>query len=370
MPLQFGLDFFPALRPREKSPQAYFDETLQIAEACDELGSSRVKIVEHYFHTYGGSSPNPCVYLAAAAMRTTRQRVMTGAVLPVFNHPLKLAGELAMLDCLSHGRLDAGIARAFLPHEFEAFGISMAESRGRFEEGIAALKMLWTQDDVTFQGEFHQFENVTSLPRPVQQPHPPIWIAAVATAASYQWAGAQGYYLMVVPYLADFGELAAHIQEYRDAYRRSGAPGEPRVMMVLHCVLDRDRRRAHNLAWAGMEHYLAVFRDIASRWAGRSEPQYAAYSELPRLLGAMNRERIERERRALIGDPAEALETTQYLVDTFGEVELSFNVHFGGIGPTQAINSVALFAEAVNPLVKVPAASSEDGDVLWLASTY
>src|SRR5688572_25286647 len=101
MPLQFGLDFFPEMRPHEKSAQQYFDETLEIVQACDGLGSTRVKIVEHYFHPYGGCSPNPCVYLSAAAMRTTRQRVMTGAVLPVFNHPLKLAGELAMLDCLS-----------------------------------------------------------------------------------------------------------------------------------------------------------------------------------------------------------------------------------------------------------------------------
>src|SRR5581483_9354968 len=217
---------------------------LQIAEACEELGSSRVKIVEHYFHHYGGSSPNPCVYLAAAAMRTTRQRLMTGAVLPVFNHPLKLAGELAMLDCLSNGRLDAGIARAFLPHEFDAFGVSMSESRGRFEEGVAALKLLWSEEAPTFNGQFHRFENVLSLPRPVQQPHPPIWIAAVATAESFRWAGEQGYFLMVVPYLGDYEELSEHIRLYRDAYRRSGASGEPRVMMVLHCVIGADRRLA------------------------------------------------------------------------------------------------------------------------------
>jgi alkanesulfonate monooxygenase SsuD/methylene tetrahydromethanopterin reductase-like flavin-dependent oxidoreductase (luciferase family) len=370
MPLEFGLDFFPDMRPHEKSPQQYFDEALHIAEACDSLGSSRVKIVEHYFHSYGGCSPNPCVYLAAAAMRTTHQRVMTGAVLPAFNHPLKLAGELGMLDCLSHGRLDAGIARAFLPHEFEAFGVPMAESRSRFEEGIDALRALWTQDDVTFHGEFHQFEHVTSLPRPVQKPHPPIWIAAVATPASYQWAGEQAYYLMVVPYLANHQELAENIKVYRDAYRQSGAPGEPRVMMVQHCVLDHDRRRAHNLAWMGMEHYLGVFRDIAAQWAGRSEAQYAAYSELPHLLAAMTRERIERERRALVGDPAEVLESTLYLLETFGEVELSFNVHFGGIGVAEAIKSIALFAQDVNPFVKAPFPQNEDTDLMWLAPTY
>ena len=131
MPVEFGLDFFPDMRPNEKSGQQYFAETLEIARACEDLGSTRIKIVEHYFHPYGGYSPNPVVYLSAAAANTKKQRLMTGAVLPVFNHPLKLAGELAMLDCISNGRVDAGIARAFLPHEFAAFNVAMDDSRGR-----------------------------------------------------------------------------------------------------------------------------------------------------------------------------------------------------------------------------------------------
>jgi alkanesulfonate monooxygenase SsuD/methylene tetrahydromethanopterin reductase-like flavin-dependent oxidoreductase (luciferase family) len=366
MPVEFGLDFFPDARPSEKSGQQYFAETLQIAEACDELGSTRIKVVEHYFHPYGGYSPSPCVYLAAAAARTKRQRLMTGAVLPVFSHPLKLAGELAMLDCLSNGRLDAGIARAFLPHEFEAFGVSMNESRERFEEGVQALKLLWTQDDVTFHGKFHSFEGVTSLPKPVQQPHPPIWIAAVVTPASFQWAGDNGYSLMVVPYIGDYDELAEHLHLYREAFRKSGAPGRPRVMMVLHCVIDTDGQAARDRAWRAMEHYLGVFRDIGSRWAGRTEPQYSVYHNLPKLLDAMTREKVEREHRAIVGDPAEALDKTQYIMDKFGDVELSFQVHFGGIAPEQAINSIRLFAERVNPHVK--AAPAGEARVPLLAS--
>src|SRR6266480_2537562 len=108
--MQFGVQFFPDVRPEEKSG-------------------------EHYFHHYGGYSPNPIVFLAAAAQRTRRARLVTGAVLPAFNHPLKLAGEIAMLDALSHGRLDVGFARAFLPHEFHRFGRSPDESVARFREG-------------------------------------------------------------------------------------------------------------------------------------------------------------------------------------------------------------------------------------------
>ena len=84
----------------------------------------------------------------------------------------------------------------------------MEESRPRFEEGIAAVKRLWTEERVTFEGRFHRFKDVTLLPRPVQKPHPPILVAAIATPESFIWAGEQGYGLMFVPYLSDFDDLA------------------------------------------------------------------------------------------------------------------------------------------------------------------
>src|ERR1700676_5159116 len=134
--MEVGVQFFPDVRPEERSAEQYFREALDIAEEADRLGFSHVRIVEHYFHHYGGYSPNPIVFLAAAAQRTKRARLVTGAVLPAFNHPLKLAGEIAMLDALSRGRLDVGFARAFLPHEFRRFGRSPDDSVARVHEGI------------------------------------------------------------------------------------------------------------------------------------------------------------------------------------------------------------------------------------------
>ena len=134
--MQFGVQFFPDVRPEDRSAAQYFREALDITEEADRLGYSHIRIVEHYFHYYGGYSPNPIVFLAAAAQRTKRARLVTGAVLPAFNNPLKLAGEIAMLDAISGGRLDVGFARAFLPHEFRRFARSPDESVARFREGI------------------------------------------------------------------------------------------------------------------------------------------------------------------------------------------------------------------------------------------
>lgn len=187
--MPFSLTFFPTVRPSEKPAETYYQEALDLAAEAERIGFDRVRCVEHYFHPYGGYAPDPVVLLTAIAARTTRIRLCTSAVLPAFTHPIHLAAKLAMLDCLSGGRLDVGFARAFLPDEFDAFQVPLDESRPRFEEGIAACRRLWTEENVRHEGRFHQFGPLTLLPRPVQRPHPPIWIAAVTTPESFVWAG-------------------------------------------------------------------------------------------------------------------------------------------------------------------------------------
>ena len=111
--MRVGIQFFPDVGPDVKSARDYWREALHLVALVDPYGYHHVRTVEHYFLPYGGYSPNPVVFLAAAAQVTKHARLITGAVLPAFNHPLKVAGELAMLDALSDGRLDCGFARAF-----------------------------------------------------------------------------------------------------------------------------------------------------------------------------------------------------------------------------------------------------------------
>lgn len=123
--MRFGLNFFPSFRLSDMSTAEYYEHVLALSEAADRLGYSSIKAVEHYFHDYGGHTPSPLVLLAAIAARTRRMRLITGAAIPAFNHPIKLAAEMAMLDNLSNGRLDAGFGRAFIPEEFDALGVPM-----------------------------------------------------------------------------------------------------------------------------------------------------------------------------------------------------------------------------------------------------
>src|SRR5882724_3352909 len=197
--MEFGVQFFPDVKPEERSARDYFAESLEIAEEAERLGFTHARIVEHYFHYYGGYSPNPMLFLSAASQRTKTMRLVTGAVLPIFNNPLKLAGEIGMLDAISGGRLDVGFARAFLPHEFRRFGISPHESVARFREGLEQVELLLTQENVSHRGRFHTIENTTSLPRPTQLPRPKFYIAAVATPESFEFAGRMGHSVMGIP---------------------------------------------------------------------------------------------------------------------------------------------------------------------------
>ena len=102
--MEFGVQFFPSGRPGNEPAEHYFDEALRVVELGERLGYTHARIVEHYFKPYGGYSPNPLLFLTAASQRTRTMRLISGAVLPAFNHPLKLAGEIGMLDAISARR--------------------------------------------------------------------------------------------------------------------------------------------------------------------------------------------------------------------------------------------------------------------------
>ena len=233
--MEFGVQFFPAVGPDQKGADHYWREALELTQLAEQLGFTNVRTVEHYFLSYGGYSPDPLIFLSAAAAVTRSLRLVTGAVLPVFNHPLKLAGQIGMVDAISGGRLEVGFARAFLPHEFARFGISMDESRARFDEGLDLIRRLLEEEEVTARGRFHSFEGATSLPRPTQKPRPPFWIAALSTRESFENAGTLGHYLMGIPLVG--AHMQGLLQIYRDAWTRAGhrrpRQGDARVPYVL-----------------------------------------------------------------------------------------------------------------------------------------
>ena len=347
--MQFGVQFFPDVRPEEKSAEAYFTEALDLAEDADRLGYSHIRIVEHYFHHYGGYSPNPIVFLAAAAQRTRQARLVTGAVLPAFNHPLKLAGEIAMLDALSGGRLDVGFARAFLPHEFRRFGRSPDESVARFREGIEQVDLLLTRENVTHRGRFHTIENTTSLPRPTQQPRPKFYVAALTTPGSFEFAGQMGYAVMAIPFAAT--RMRPLLEAYRRAWQAAGHPGAGEVMLAFRLYCEPDGARAREFAMPLLDLYLQSLVDAASDWLdGRTSRDYPGYDKVIAALRASNAAEQIASGAAWIGSPAEIMQTIARLQDELGGFEhASLQVNFNTMPFAPALASMRLFAREVMP---------------------
>jgi alkanesulfonate monooxygenase SsuD/methylene tetrahydromethanopterin reductase-like flavin-dependent oxidoreductase (luciferase family) len=345
--MQFGVQFFPCFSPEDKSAESYFGDCLAIAEEAETLGYTHARTVEHYFRRYGGYSPNPIVFLSAASQRTKKMRLVTGAVVPVFNNPLKLAGEIAMLDAISHGRLDVGFARAFLPHEFRRFKISPDESIARFREGVEQIELLLTAEHATHRGQFHSFEDLTSLPRPTQNPRPKFFIASTRTADSFAFAGEKGYSLMAIP----IGPIKPLIEIYRKAWREAGHPGDGEVMIAFHMFCHEDPGRAREIPRSSFDLYFESLVESAGEWTqGTKSKDYQGYdASISRMKGFSLEGQIE-SGNAWVGTPDEIKAIIRRFTEAAGPFEhASLQINFGTLDLADAQASMRLFAREVMP---------------------
>ena len=350
--MEFGIQFFPDIGPDEKAAETYFAECLDLVELCDPYGFTHVRTVEHYFESYGGYSPNPIVFLSACAQRSKKARLITGAVLPVFNNPLKLAGEAAMLDAISDGRLELGFARAFLPHEFERFGVPIDESVERFDEGVEQIMNLLAEENVSSDGRFHSFRNVTSLPRPTQTPVP-FWTAAISTPASFEKAARLGHSVMAIPLAG--GKMQELLGTYREAWKSAGHPGSGRVMLAFHMFCDEDPHVAVSKARDPLNRYLRSLVNSAKAWIGGG-PSTAAYPNYDKIIAMLDAETFESQVEkgaAWVGSPEQIVDTVRDYARSIGGFDIaSLQVNFNTIGYDDAANSMRLFSEKVMPKVR------------------
>lgn len=339
---RIGLNFFPVALPGELPAAAWYAECLELAEAADELGYSCLRTVEHHGPGYGGYCPNPIPLLAAASQRTRALRLQTGAVVPAFHHPTRLAEDLAMLDHLTGGRLDIGLARGFLPHEFDLFGVDMDESHHRLVRGIDELVWLWSSES-----------SPLGL-RPLQEPHPPMWLAATTTKSSYEFAGRMGLNVMVVTHLAPLSRLAELIDVYRTAWRSAGRkPGEERVQVGSFLFVAEDARHALVAAERAFNAYNRRFADALASWSGRSSTAYEGYQELQAALRNADFGRALAEHRLLAGDPPAVDAQITAIEELLGPIELTAQVNPAGT-PLKVAMETLHHAAALTTLVVSP----------------
>jgi alkanesulfonate monooxygenase SsuD/methylene tetrahydromethanopterin reductase-like flavin-dependent oxidoreductase (luciferase family) len=349
--MEYGVNFFPVFDPRRKSAADYYRETIELAVRAERLGFEHVQTVEHYGRGYGGYSPDPVVLLTAIAARTTSIRITTGAVIPAFIHPVQLAGKLAMLDVLSGGRLDVGFGRGFLPDEFELFGVPIDSSRARFAEGVEACRRLWSETDVKFSGEFASFGPFTLLPRPIQQPTPPIFVASAMSTQSCADAGAAGYHLQLVPSVTSREQLAEMLAAHRQAWAGAGlAPQDARVQIKYTCYLDRDDSKALHNARRFEHNYVEQMARAVESWAGTRSTAYPGYGTFVAKVRNYDFDLSLADLKLLAGNPDQVRAQLATITEWFGdEVTLSLQFGPGYLDHSDSVRAMELFRDQVAP---------------------
>ncbi|UWQ52093.1 LLM class flavin-dependent oxidoreductase (plasmid) [Leisingera caerulea] len=217
----------------DQDQKRLYDEFIQLCKIADDGGMHAVWTGEHHGMNFT-ISPNPFLNLIDVARHTKNVRLGTGTVIAPFWHPIRLAGEAAMTDIITDGRLDLGIARGAYSYEYERMmpGMDAWEAGQRMRELIPAVQGLW-QGDYAQEGEFHSFPETTSSPKPLQENGPPIWVAA-RDPNSHEFAVANGCNVQVTPLWKGDEEIADLMGKFNDACAKHADVPRPRIMLLQH----------------------------------------------------------------------------------------------------------------------------------------
>lgn len=252
--MKFGVLLFLSWPERRVSAETVYARALERVEIMDQSGYDAVWLAEHHFTTY---SICPSVHLLGTyiAARTKRLRIGTGVSLVPFYNPLRLAEEIAMLDILSGGRVNWGAGRGYQLAEFNIFGVPPKDSYEVFREHLDVVIQAWTQDSLTYQGKYVSYTDVEVLPKPLQKPHPPVWLAT-SSAESITWAGSRGYSILLDP-IASHQQLRGKRDLYQEQLEAHGFSMAKRdIPMARFICVEDTLERARAVAQQGLEWYV------------------------------------------------------------------------------------------------------------------
>ncbi|MDG4893456.1 MULTISPECIES: LLM class flavin-dependent oxidoreductase [unclassified Mesorhizobium] len=221
-------------------------ELEELVVMAEQAGFETAWIGEHHGMEFT-ISPNPFINIAHLAAKTKTIRLGTGTIIAPFWHPIKLAGEAAMTDVVTGGRLDLGIARGAYSYEYQRVfpGLDAWGAGQRMREMIPAIRGLW-DGDYEHAGEFWQFPPTTSSPKPVQQPYPPIWVAA-RDPNSHDFAVANKCQVQVTPLASGDGEVASLMERFNAACQAHPDIARPQIMLLMHTFVAEDAADADRL---------------------------------------------------------------------------------------------------------------------------
>lgn len=226
------------ISPDQDQAQLY-QEFIELCKIADQGGMHAVWTGEHHGMNFT-IAPNPFLSLIDVARVTQNVRLGTGTIVAPFWHPIRLAGEAAMTDIITNGRLDLGVARGAYSFEYERLrpGMDAWEAGQRMREVVPAVQGLWA-GDYTHDGTFHQFPKTSASPKPVQAGGPPIWIAA-RDENSHEFAVSNGCNVQVTPLWNGDDEVADLMRKFNGACAKFADIPRPKIMLLRHTYVAED----------------------------------------------------------------------------------------------------------------------------------
>ncbi len=309
-----------------RSIPAFYREILAQIEAAEAYGFHSVWFAEHHFSAYG-CCPAPPVLLAAAAQRTKRLRLGVAVSVLPFHNPLEIAEQYATVDILSEGRLELGVGRGYLAHEYDGFRVPREESAGRFDEALTILEKAWSGETFAFEGQFFRYGPLTLNVLPVQQPRPPMWIAGLSPE-TYARAPLRGYPIMGVPYILPHVEaLEPLLQSFLHAAQEAGLqPHSLEPAMAFHVYVGETDALAQHEAQEYIQRY------VETRAVGNTK----GFAEL------------QDKGLIIVGGPERCIRMIQRL-ERWGVRRFLAILNFGGLPHQLVLRSMERLAHEVMP---------------------
>ena len=263
-----------------------------------------------------------------------------------------MAEQAATLDQLSNGRLEFGVGRGFIRDEFEAFGVSMKESRDRVEEGVDLIVKAWTEAPLEYESRFRpKMTGLNVLPKPYQKPHPPIWNACLMSPESFDWTAQEGHNLLYVAYHVDHPVATERIGWYRDALPKYGRNvDDHEVCCVYHAYFmeTEDDDQLKSIVDGPMSEYAAAGIEAASK-----PPDPETYKGYDRREAGQQQLTFDRyyPGRVVMGGPDQVVDRIKEL-RRIGITQVSFLIDFGSLAQDQIMNSLKIFGDKILPQVR------------------
>ena len=335
--MDFGF-YLPCYWPDTSYPaQRMYKEMLEEAKLAEALGFVAFAIPEHHFlNTL--VHPSPLLTAVRVASVTKRIPILTAVLVLPLHDMRMLAGEIAQTDCLTDGRIQIGVGRGAFRYEFDRFGVPMDEARERFDDSLKLLVKLLTEEEVSWSSKFYNFPPLTITPRPVQKPHPPIWIAAMH-GPSINWAVENGYPVMTTPLRDPFAAAKMQAEAFGAAKLQAGPRAQGLRMSMLRnayvSLSETDLREKVAMGLQKQRQFANVYNTPGEVQRGKIKLIDVAVTE------------AEIANNIIIGTPERCIETLERY-RALGIDNLMLNMNFGA-PHRDVMRSLELFATRVMP---------------------